>query len=91
MVPFKNSDQRRQEEKMIRGWFQISKRNFILKISRHLRPLINFQLSVRCALNNNCFEFISRLFFAWHEHFAGVADGDNFCFLGKKVSPSLND
>ena len=24
MVPFKNSDQRRQEEKMIRGWFQIS-------------------------------------------------------------------
>ena len=36
MVPFINSDQKPEEEKMIKGCFQITKRNFILKA--HFQP-----------------------------------------------------
>ena len=75
MVPVINSDQMRQEEKINAGYFQITKRNvkhFFFQISWYLRPNINFKLSVNCVRNNNCFEFILRMFFAWHEHFAGV-------------------
>ena len=97
MVPVINSDQMRQEEKITAGYFQITKRNvkhFFFQISWYLRPNINFKLSVNCVRNNNCFEFILRMFFAWHEHFAGVL------FLrmetiramqGKKSSQSLYD
>ena len=75
MVPVINSDQMRQEEKITAGYFQITKRNvkhFFFQISWYLRPNINFKLPVNCVQNNNCFEFILRMFFAWHEHFAGV-------------------
>ena len=36
MVPFINSDQKPEEEKMMKGCFQITKRNFILKA--HFQP-----------------------------------------------------
>ena len=72
MVPFINSDQMRQEEKITEGCFQITKRNVNLKfkfldINGHR---LIFQLSVKCFRNYNCFQFNSRLFFVWHEHFA---------------------
>ena len=71
MVPFTNSDQMRQEEKITEGCFQITKRNFNLKfkfLDIYGHRLI-FQLSVKCFRNYNCFQFNSRLFFVWHEHF----------------------
>ena len=36
MVPFIDSDQKREDEKMIMGWFQITKRNIIL--NSHFQP-----------------------------------------------------
>ena len=55
----------RQEEKITKGCFQITKRNVNLKfkfldIYGHR---LTFQLSVKCFRNYNCFQFV------WHEHF----------------------
>ena len=98
MVPVINSDQMRQEEKINAGYFQITKRNvkhFFFQISWYLRPNINFKMSVNCVRNNNCFEFILRMFFRVAWTFCGsfiFANGDNSCFVGKNhLSPYMTD
>ena len=83
MVLFINSDQLRQQEKIIAGYFQLTKRNV-----KHFPRLINVVGMMIVS------EFISRLFFVWREHFVGVfifADGESLCFVRKRLGPSLHD
>ena len=64
MVPSINFDQMGKEEKIIGGCFQTTKRkvkNFFF--SNFLTSAaIDFQLSVRCVRNYDCFQLILRLF-----------------------------
>ena len=63
MVPSINSDQMGKEEKIIGGCFQTTKRKVKHFFSNFLTSAaIDFQLSVRCVRNYDCFQLILRLF-----------------------------
>ena len=88
VVPFINSDQMLQEEKITGKCFQITKRNVkhifkFLDIYGH-RSIFSRQLN----LFQDCFSCSVTIL---RDFFFNFADEDNLCFSGKKLSLSLHD